>query len=160
MTPPQNLFPFIHCFSQLLQNYLLFLSVPSAFFLQIHPPQLFSFCDYLPLPIFLYYLHTSSSLLLSSLTADRPDPAWWWHFTHADPSQITCPCVSQSQGQVQDFYWGVEGRLQRQARAQDGQSQRGQVADAWLIPLRPQGACVNSYRHWNTQIKTNRHAFA
>ncbi len=26
-------------------------------------------------------------LLLSSPTADRPDPAWWWHFTHADPSR-------------------------------------------------------------------------
>lgn len=65
------------------------------------------------------YLHQSSSPLLSSChppTVDRPDPAWWWHFTHANPSQITCPCGSQSQSQGQDFCWGVAGRLPRPAR--------------------------------------------
>lgn len=49
--------------------------------------------------------YTSLSLL-SSPTADRPDPAWLWHFTHTDLSQLTHPCASQSQGQGQGFCWG------------------------------------------------------
>lgn len=49
-------------------------------------------------------------LLLSSPTADRSDPAWWWHFTHADLSQLTRPCGSQIQGQGQAFCCG-KGRV-------------------------------------------------
>lgn len=59
--------------------------------------------------LLLHYVHLSPPLLLSYTTADRPDPAWWWHFTHADLSQITSPWRNQSQGQGHGFCWGLEG---------------------------------------------------
>lgn len=40
---------------------------------------------------FSYSNHLSSPHLLSYSTADRPDRAWWWYFTHADLIQITSP---------------------------------------------------------------------
>lgn len=211
MTPPQNLFPFILCFSLLLPRLsfsllcLLSYSLSSAF----HDFTLFNylFIIYFSSPI-VHIPHPllrtsllSAPLLLSSPTADRPDPAWWWHFTHADPSQITSPCGSQSQGQGQGCCWRERGGRggcteaskmalviiiihcllvllscasshsscffvllmsgphgTRISWAQDGWSQRGQVADAWLILLRLKSARVSSC-NGNSQIETNTHAF-
>lgn len=48
-------------------------------------------------------------LLLSSTTADRPDPACRWHFTHADLSQITSPwrrASARAKAAVSAGSWG------------------------------------------------------